>query len=153
MEKAPRLSVGMGLALLACAGDPFGLEPGTRYVLTSADGASPPVVRVLGPGTSLTLEADTIRILRNLAYTRSTTIVAENSAGVVAAEGSHRAAGASSVTERGVLERLGDRFVLRFECPDLAICVAPDTISFTPTGALIERSYLLNGARLEYDRR
>ncbi len=139
-----------GVTVTAATGcrDGFGpaVEPptGAVYALVIADGAVVPVTQDLHGGGSVTLTSDEIRILPGLAYERRTDVAVLNS--------SFPPDDPGPVTERGVLDPVGERFILRFECPPWASCVRPDTIRFSARGAAIERSYLLGGTRLIYRR-
>ena len=114
------------------------------YDLVTADGRSLPRTRSLGGGTSITLLSDVLVVFEDRRYERTTVIEAVSSS--LRAE-----EGASTPTEVGQLVPFGNRFVMQFECgDDLRLCVPPDTIAFTASGAFIERSYLLSGSDLQY---
>lgn len=143
-----RLLTAMAVVAVLAACSSF-VEPdvGDVYVLETADGGALPITRSTEGGTTVSLSADTLRVLADSRYER-TSIVANSSSFV---RGNPGSGGLVATTETGVLVRTGDRFILRFECPDLALCVAPDTIAFLNNGGEIRDSYLLASAILESD--
>lgn len=139
--RGPRLAVLAALIVSFACSDATAPEPNDLFVLSRVDGEPPPVVRARQSGLTI-LRTDTLLVLGDRRYVRTT--VLEDLASSFVSTGP---------TETGVLEAVGGgRFILDADCPDLGICVAPDTIRFFDDGAEISRSYVLNGATLRYRR-